>query len=89
LGANPAAPQVSRVDYAALVEREAVTLPLDHAFAFEFADIGSRRNSIAALAMVHSFFYPNSVQSFTEAAAADPQCAIAYWGIAISSRSNH
>src|SRR6185312_10128358 len=40
------------------------------------------------LAMVHSFFYPNSVQSFTEAAAADPQCAIAYWGIAISSRPN-
>src|SRR6201993_5270495 len=41
-----------------------------------------------ALAMVHSFFYPNSVQAFTEAAAADPQCAIAYWGIAISHRPN-
>ena len=40
------------------------------------------------LAMVHSFFYPNSVQAFTDAAAADPQCAIAYWGIAISSRPN-
>jgi len=40
------------------------------------------------LAMVHSFFYPNSVQAFTEAAAADPQCAIAYWGIAISTRPN-
>jgi hypothetical protein len=40
------------------------------------------------LAMVHSFFYPNSVQAFTEAATADPQCAIAYWGIAISSRPN-
>ena len=40
------------------------------------------------LAMVHSFFYPDSVQAFTEAAAADPQCAIAYWGIAISQRSN-
>src|ERR1700738_4309471 len=38
------------------------------------------------LAMVHSFFYPDSVQAFTEAAAADPQCAIAYWGIAISHR---
>ena len=31
------------------------------------------------LALVHSFFYPDSVQAFTEAAAADPQCAIAYW----------
>ena len=40
------------------------------------------------LAMVHSFFYPDSVQAFTGAAAADPQCAIAYWGIAISSRPN-
>jgi hypothetical protein len=40
------------------------------------------------LAMVYSFFYPDSVQTFTEAAAADPQCAIAYWGIAISHRPN-
>ncbi len=40
------------------------------------------------LAMVHSFFYPNSIQAFTEAAATDPQCAIAYWGIAISNRPN-
>jgi hypothetical protein len=40
------------------------------------------------LAMVHSFFYPNSIQAFTEAAAADPQCAIAYWGIAVSHRPN-
>jgi hypothetical protein len=36
----PLAPQVSPVGNAALVEREAVTLPLDHAFGFEFADIG-------------------------------------------------
>ena len=41
-----------------------------------------------ALAMVHSFVYPDSVQAFAEAAAADPQCAIAHWGIAISSRPN-
>ena len=40
------------------------------------------------LAMVHSFVYPDSVRAFTEAAAADPQCAIAYWGIAISHRPN-
>ncbi len=40
------------------------------------------------LAMVHSFFYPDSVKAFTEAAKADPQCAIAYWGIAISHRPN-
>src|SRR6266508_413606 len=40
------------------------------------------------IAMVHSFIYPDSVQAFTEAAAADPQCAVAYWGIAISHRPN-
>jgi tetratricopeptide (TPR) repeat protein len=40
------------------------------------------------LAMVHSFVYPDSVTAFTETAAADPQCAIAYWGIAISHRPN-
>ena len=41
-----------------------------------------------ALAMVHSFVYPDSVAAFTEAATADPECAIAYWGIAISRRPN-
>jgi hypothetical protein len=40
------------------------------------------------LALVHSFYYPDSIQAFSEAAAADPQCAIAYWGIAISHRPN-
>src|SRR5258706_2319848 len=40
------------------------------------------------LAMLQSFFYPDRVQAFTDAAAADPQCAIAYWGIAVSSRPN-
>src|SRR5258708_36285205 len=40
------------------------------------------------LAMVHSFFYPDSVQAFTEATIAGPQYAIAYWGIAISHRPN-
>jgi hypothetical protein len=36
----PLAPQVSEVGNAALIEREAVTLPLDHAFGFELADVG-------------------------------------------------
>jgi hypothetical protein len=34
------APQVSQVGNAALIEREAVTLPLDNAFGFERADVG-------------------------------------------------
>src|SRR5262249_28024223 len=40
------------------------------------------------VAMVHSFFYPDSIQAFTEAASADPQCGIAHWGIAFSHRPN-
>jgi hypothetical protein len=40
------------------------------------------------VALVHSFFYPDSVKAFTDASEADPQCAIAYWGIAISQRPN-
>ncbi len=40
------------------------------------------------LAMLHSFVYPENVGTFAEAAAADPQCAIAYWGIATSHRGN-
>ena len=34
------AAQVPQVGNAALIEREAVTLPLDHAFGFELADVG-------------------------------------------------
>jgi hypothetical protein len=35
----PLAPQVSQIGNAALVEREAVTLPLDHALGFELSDV--------------------------------------------------
>jgi hypothetical protein len=36
----PLASQVSQVGNAPLIERESVTLPLDHAFGFELADVG-------------------------------------------------
>jgi hypothetical protein len=36
----PLAPLVSQVGNAALVEREAVTLPLEHAIGFELAEVG-------------------------------------------------
>ena len=41
-----------------------------------------------ALAMLHSFFFPETVKAFTEIPETDPSCAIAYWGIAISQRPN-
>jgi hypothetical protein len=38
--------------------------------------------------MLHSFFYPETVKAFTGIAIAEPSCAMAYWGIAISQRPN-
>jgi tetratricopeptide (TPR) repeat protein len=41
-----------------------------------------------AVAMLHSFFYPETVKAFTKVTETDPKCAMAYWGIAISQRPN-
>jgi tetratricopeptide (TPR) repeat protein len=41
-----------------------------------------------AVAMVHSFFYPEAGKAFNRVLDADPKCAMAYWGIAISQRPN-
>ena len=37
-----------------------------------------------AVAVLHSFWYEESERLFSEIAQADPSCAIAYWGIAMS-----
>jgi len=41
-----------------------------------------------AVAMLHSFFYPETVKAFEAIIASDPGCAMAYWGLAISQRPN-
>jgi hypothetical protein len=41
-----------------------------------------------AVAMLHSFFYPETVRAFSAIAQAEPSCAMAYWGVAISQRPN-
>ena len=41
-----------------------------------------------ALAMLHSFYFPETIKAFTAIPQTDPNCAIAYWGIAISQRPN-
>src|SRR5258708_32484474 len=41
-----------------------------------------------ALAMLHSFFFPETIKTFSSIPETDPSCAIAYWGIAISQRPN-
>jgi hypothetical protein len=37
-----------------------------------------------AVALLHSFWYLEAVKSFTQVTQIDPQCAIGYWGIALS-----
>src|SRR5437763_4197098 len=46
-------------------------------------DVAQRRFD-RAMRYQHSFWYRESKQIFEEALAADPSCAIAYWGIALS-----
>jgi hypothetical protein len=38
--------------------------------------------------MLHSFWYPQDYKAFAEVANADPTCAMAYWGMAMSCRTN-
>ena len=41
-----------------------------------------------AVAMLHSFHFPMARDSFAEIAKTDPDCAMAWWGVAISQRPN-
>src|SRR3989440_3509560 len=41
-----------------------------------------------ALAMLHSFWFPETVKAFAAIPQTDPGCAIAYWGFAVSIRPN-
>jgi hypothetical protein len=41
-----------------------------------------------AVALLHSFAFPDTVEAFTAIAEMEPSCAMAYWGVAISQRPN-
>jgi tetratricopeptide (TPR) repeat protein len=41
-----------------------------------------------AVAMLHSFWYPQDLNAFVDVTKTDPTCAMAYWGIAMSRRGN-
>ncbi|HXM81574.1 MAG TPA: hypothetical protein VN929_06575 [Burkholderiales bacterium] len=41
-----------------------------------------------ALAMLHSFTFPETVKEFSAIPQTDPDCAIAYWGLAVAMRPN-
>src|SRR5262249_22414405 len=42
------------------------------------------RNFDIALALLHNFWYPRALSTFDEIIRADPQCAMAYWGAAMT-----
>jgi hypothetical protein len=48
----------------------------------------AQRQFDRAVAMLDSFFYPETVKAFSAIAEAEPSCAMAYWGVAISQRPN-
>jgi tetratricopeptide (TPR) repeat protein len=41
-----------------------------------------------AMALLHSFFYPETVKAFTDITQTEPGCAMGYWGLAMSIRQN-
>jgi hypothetical protein len=41
-----------------------------------------------AVALQHSFWFPEAIKGFNDVLAKDPSCAIAYWGIALSQWGN-
>jgi tetratricopeptide (TPR) repeat protein len=41
-----------------------------------------------AVAMLHSYWFPEAQRTFESAAAADPGCGIAYWGVALAHFGN-
>lgn len=41
-----------------------------------------------AVSMLHSFYYPETIKAFTKVTELDANCAMAYWGIALSQRPN-
>ena len=48
----------------------------------------AQRQFDRALAMLHSFWYPQGLDAFTALTDTNPDCAMAYWGIAMSARAN-
>jgi hypothetical protein len=40
------------------------------------------------VALLHNFFYPETVKSFQAVIQEDPSCAMAYWGLAMSELPN-
>lgn len=51
-------------------------------------DAATADNFNRGVALVHSFWFPEAINAFNEVLAADPDCAMAYWGISMSHWGN-
>jgi tetratricopeptide (TPR) repeat protein len=68
----------------------------DHAAAEHFGSVHFETSCSAAVqpqfdravAMLHSFFYPETEKAFQAIVDREPSCGMAYWGMAISTRPN-
>lgn len=48
----------------------------------------AQRTFVRAVSLLHSFAFPGAVAGFNETLKADPSCAIAHWGLALSAWGN-
>jgi tetratricopeptide (TPR) repeat protein len=81
LASAPALAQNEHADHAAGENLGTVHFPIS-------CSPEAQRQFDRAVAMLHSFYYPETIKAFTAIATAEPSCAMAYWGIAISQRPN-
>src|SRR5262252_10342681 len=79
------APAVADVDPASTARSPE---KLGHVLFKTSCSVEAQKQFDRALAMLHSFFFPETVKTFSAIPQTDPSCAIAYWGIAISQRPN-
>ena len=73
----PPGTSVARADVPATQATDEVNFPISCRQA-------SQRAFNHAVWTLHSFWYPEALKGFTDIAIADPDCAMAYWGIAMS-----
>ena len=73
----PLAISVARADVAATQAADEVNFPIS-------CGEVSQKAFNHAVWTLHSFWYPEALKGFTDIAAAEPGCAMAYWGIAMS-----
>jgi hypothetical protein len=78
---EPAWAQTEHADHSAGEHFGSVHIPIS-------CSQDAQRQFDRAVAILHSFFYPETVNAFSAIAQAEPSCAMTYWGVAISQRPN-